>query len=150
MDEGIGEIVTTEFDYSVVISQSEDDPGVYILTRSLENFKNSQILNSEEFNDVFAEFFDEIEFNTKQKIDVEELIDKIEDIDDVNVVSVSYDLSDTSKCTVIIPTISQELLVTTNSVSIISKQKQSPLQLLSDFKNCYKLLASNSMQYIFE
>lgn len=150
VDEGIGEIVTTEFDYSVVISQSEGDPGVYILTRSLENFKNSQILNSDAFNNVFAEFFDEVEFNTKQKIDVEELIDKIEDIDDENVISVSYDLSDTSKCTVIIPSISEELSITTNSVSIISKQKESPLQLISAFKDCYKLLASNSMQYLLE
>ena len=45
VDEGIGEIVTTEFDYLVAISQSEDDPEVYILTRSLENFKNSQIFD---------------------------------------------------------------------------------------------------------
>ena len=150
VEEGIGEIVTTEFDYSVVISQSEDDPGVYILTRSLENFKNSQILNSENFNDVFNELFDEIEFNTKQKIDIEELIDKIEDIDDEDVISVLYDLSDTSKCTITIPQISQKLVVTTNSVSVISRKKQSPLQLIDDFKGCYKLLASNSMQYLLE
>jgi hypothetical protein len=150
VDEGGGTIVTTEFDYSVEVTQSDEDPEVYILTRSLDNFKNSQILDTKEFNDVFAEFFDEIEFKTKQKIDVEKLIDKIEDIDDEDTIGVSYNLSDTSKCTVTIPSISTNLLVTSNSVSITSKQKQSPLQLISVFKGCYKLLASNSIQHLLE
>ncbi len=150
IDEGVGTIVTTEFDYSVEVTQSGDDPGVYIITRSLQNFKNSQILDTEEFNEVFSELFDEIEFRTKQTINVEELIDKIEEIDDENIISVTYSVSDTSECTVLIPSISTDLFVSSNSVSIFSKQKQSPLQLISLFKNCYKQLASNSIQHLLE
>lgn len=150
IDEGGGTIVTTEFDYSVDVKQSEDDPGVYIITRSLQNFKNSQILDTEEFNNVFSDFFDELEFRTKQTIDVDELIDKIEEIDDESIISVSYNVSNTSKCKVLIPTHSTELLVTPNSVSILSNQKKSPVQLINLFRNCYIQLASNSMQYLLE
>ena len=150
IDDGVGTIITTEFDFSVEISQSEDDPGVYIMTRSLQNFKNSQILDTEEFNNVFSELFDELEFRTKQTINVEELIDKIEEIDDESIISVSYGVSDTSECTVFIPAISTELFVSSNSVSLLSKQKQSPVQLISIFKDCYIQLSSNSMQYLLE
>ncbi|MCK4619265.1 MAG: caspase family protein [Desulfobacterales bacterium] len=150
VEEGIGEIITTEFDYIVVINQSEDDAEAYLLKRSIENFKNSEIIYSEKFNEVFDEYFDEIELKTKQEIDIESLIEKIEDIDDDDVLSVSYDLSDISECTITIPSISQTLLVSGSAVLVKSRKKQSPLQLISDFKECYKQLASNSIQYLLE
>ena len=99
---------------------------------------------------MFDEYFDEIELNTKQKIDGESLIDKIEDIDDEDIISVLYDYSDTSKCTITIPSISQRLTVSENSVLIKSRKNRSPAQLITDFKECYKQLASNSMQYLLE
>ncbi len=150
VEQGIGEIVTTDFDYIVEINQSEDNAGTYVLTRSLENFKNSEIIYSDKFNEVFDEYFDEIKLSTTQKIDIERLIDKIEDIDDKDIISVSYNCSDTSKCTITIPTISQRLTVSENSVLIKSQENESPAQLISDFKECYKQLASNSIQYLLE
>lgn len=150
VDEGIGEIITTEFDYYVEVYQSDESPNIYILKRSIENFKNSEIIYSDRFNEVFDDYFDEVELKTNKKIDVESLIDKVEDIDDEDIISVSYDYSDTSKCTVTIPSISQEIFVQENYVIVKSRNKQSPIELIDNFKECYKQLASKSIQYLLE
>lgn len=145
VDDGVGEIITKDFDYFVVIQQDSDDAAGYLLTRSIENFKNSDILLSEEFNGLFEDLFDELQLRTKQKIDVEALIDSIEDLEDDEIMSVTYDSSDTSECSVFIPTINMTIEVTANSITMKSDHKQSPLQLVDGLKACNAQLATHDV-----
>ncbi len=80
VDDGAGQLSTVDFDYVVRVTQSQAKPDKYILTRSIENFKNSDILNDEEFNKIFSDTFDELEFRLKKKLNVADVIDKIEEI----------------------------------------------------------------------
>jgi len=150
VEDGLGTIVTTSFDYTVEISQSEDEAGCFMLTRSLQNFKNTEIINSENFNKVFADFFDEISFYTMQEIDVVKIIEKIEELDKEDRISVSYDYADTSKCTIKIPTLSQSLYVNEHSVIIKFEKSKSPLELSKCLQKCYQILASSEMNYLLE
>jgi uncharacterized caspase-like protein len=79
--DGVGQLSTLDFDYIISITQSKDRPDKYILTRSIENFKNSDILNKQEFNEIFKDTFDELELRLFKKLNVESVIDKIEEID---------------------------------------------------------------------
>lgn len=145
VEEGVGEIITKDFDYFVVIQQDSNDAAGYLLTRSIENFKNSDILLSEEFNELFEDFFDELHLSTKQKIDVESLIDSIEDLEDDEIMSVDYESSDTSECSVFIPSINMTIEVTANSIKMKSDHKQSPLELVDRLKACNAQLATHDV-----
>ena len=145
VDDGIGEIVTKEFDYLVVIHQHEEDAGSYVLTRSIENFKNSSIIYTDKFNDLFSECFDELTFRTRQRINIEKIIDAIEDIDDEDIISVVYSQSETSRCSIIIPSIDMTVELTTNTVTIKADQKQSPLELIDVFKTCIEQLTAHNI-----
>ncbi len=145
VEDGVGEIVTKDFDYFVVIEQHDHDAGSYVLTRSIENFKNSDIIYSEGFNDLFSEFFDELKLRTKQKINIQGLIDTIEGIDDEDIISVEYSPRDMTECTVFISPINMTLTVTTNTVAIKADKKKSPLELVDGFKACSAQLATNNV-----
>lgn len=145
VEEGVGEIITKDFDYFVVIKQDSNDAAGYLITRSIENFKNSDILFSKEFNDLFVDFFDELHILIKKKIDVEMLIDSIEELEDDEIMSAYYDNSDTSECSVFIPSINMTIEVTANSIAIKSDHKQSPLQLVDGLKACNAQLATHDV-----
>jgi hypothetical protein len=145
VEDGVGEIITKDFDYFVAIKQDSDDAAGYLLTRSIENFKNSDILLSEDFNEIFDEFFDELYLLTKQKINVEALIDSIEDLENDEIMSVEYDSSNTSECSVFIPSINITIEVTANSITLKSDHKQSPLQLVDGLKACNAQLATHDV-----
>lgn len=77
-DVGSGSIVTPDFDYSVEITLDPEDPSTALLLRKLSNIKKPQLIDSAEFEAVFARRFSDLELTLKNKINVTEWIDVLE------------------------------------------------------------------------
>lgn len=142
-ESGSGAIVTPDFTYSMEIMQSDDDAGDYRLLRKLEGFSNSSIILERDFNSIFSNHFDNLEFGLPKKVNIEELIDTIEDMDDEeSTVQVHYNPADLSSCTISLKDLDYEIKVTPDTFSITSNVQTSPVNLISAYKQTYKALLS--------
>lgn len=141
VNEGAGSISTPDFLYSVIIQQSTEDPSDYVMIRQMEGLKNSKIIDNSEFNEIFSNHFDELRFQIGNKIDIEALIDRVEDLDNENI-DVVYDDADLSYCVLKISGIAEEILVRSDSISITYYIKTSPRNLALAFKESYKAISN--------
>lgn len=142
-DKGGGSIETPDFDYSITISQSETEAGLYIITRKLENFRNSEIIFNADFNDIFSGYFDNLVFDLSKRINITELVDKIEALEEDSPIKVSYNPADLSKCRIDIDGLDYSINVTTDSISITSDYQTAPENLINAFKETHKAILSN-------
>lgn len=147
---GSGSIETPHFDYNIAISQSEENAGEYIIIRSLENFKDTEIVNKAEFNSIFSSHFDCLNFELNSTIDTEELIDKIEALESSSPISVDYNPTNLSNCKIIIDGLDYEILVDTNSISIKTNYDTNPERLIKAFKETHKVILTNPELKILE
>jgi len=145
IDDGIGQLVTIDFDYIIEISQSKEEADTYIIKRSIENFKNSDILNSDKFNKIFDKHFDELEFSLSRKIDIEEIIDLIEEIDNEELISVEYDNSDTSYCSIYMSNFNGGVELSEKTFKIVNDKKIAPKELILSCQEAYKLIGSQGL-----
>lgn len=142
-DNGGGSIETPDFDYSISISQSEVTSSEYILTRKLENFRNSEIVTNPEFNKIFSHYFDNLVFDLSKPINIIELIDKIEALEEDSSIKVNYNPSDLSNCKIEFDGLNHSIDVTQYSISINSEKRTNPQQLINAFRETRKILLSN-------
>lgn len=150
IEDGSGQLSTVDFDYVININQSQESADTYVITRSIENFKNSDILNNPEFNELFKNTFDELQLCANKKIDVESIIDKIEDIDDEESINVKYERTDTSNCTIRIKDFEGKIFVTVDTFTIQSFKKQSPQNLINSCKEVYQKIGNEGVQKMLE
>lgn len=136
IEDGYGQIVTKDFDYVIGIEQSGENPAEYIMTRRLENFKNSNILDNAVLNEIFRETFNTLTFYL-EKIDVEKIIDLIEDIDDPDNIDVEYKTSDTSSCTIRLSVLEGHIQIDENTISIIHENEKKPAELVLESTQAY-------------
>ena len=142
IEDGRGQLVTNDFDYIVSVEQSDEDPGTFVLTRSIENFKNSEILSNPLFNEIFEDTFNELQFFLSKKVNVDDLIDIVEQIDNDELVKVRYNSMDTTSCKIFLPEFTGYILVEERAFCIIEKTKTSPKNLVLNFQNVYQQLGS--------
>jgi hypothetical protein len=150
IDDGAGQLSTVDFDYIITISQSNESADTYILTRSIENFKNSDILNNPEFNELFKDTFDELELRLSKKLNVENIIDKIEEIDNDDLIKVDYEMTDTSNCRVKVKGFSGVILITENSFKVQMNTKSSPQKLVISCQGAYQTLGQQGIQKMLD
>lgn len=150
IDDGAGQLSTADFDYVITINQSEVRPDSYVLTRSIENFKNSKILNSPEFNDIFKNTFNELEFYLRKKLNIEEIIDKIENINNEEQISVEYQQTDMNNCTITINGFQGKIVLSERSFSIQMEKKNSPQDLVLSCQGAYQMLGHQGMPKMLE
>ncbi len=134
-DNGSGAIVTPDFTYYVELNQSENQPNEYILTKTLDNFTNSNLVLGKEFNSIFDGIFKKLEFKTNSDIDVDSLIDTIEEMENQENIKVEYNPSDTSTCTIIFNEFDYEIFVTSDSISFQTPYNTTPLELINAYKD---------------
>ncbi|MCX6240741.1 MAG: caspase family protein [Bacteroidetes bacterium] len=139
-DNGSGSIETPDFDYSIEIYQSEEDSGTYVLSRKIEYIKNPEIINNPLFNRTFNGTFDNLRIAVHKKIDIAKFIDKIEALEESELIDLDYDPSDLSSCTLSISGNSQTILVTGNSICFQSNSKTSPAELVEAYKKTQQAL----------
>jgi hypothetical protein len=139
IEDGYGQLVTDEFDYVIGIEQSTDKAGMYELTRTIENFRNSEILSNPNFNEIFSTSFNELKFMFR-KINVVKIIDLVELIDDADKIDVKYKSSDTTSCTIFLKDFQGSVRVTENSFSIRTIYAKSPQKLMIECQIIYKAI----------
>ena len=150
IEDGSGQLLTVDFDYVISINQSQERADTYIITRSIENFKNSDILNNPEFNELFKGTFDELKLFLNKKINVDDIIDKIEEIDNEEAISVKYDRTDTSNCTVRIKDFEGKIIIMKNAFIIQSFKKESPQKLITSCRKVYQILGNQGVQKMLD
>ena len=147
-DNGSGSIETPDFDYSIDIYQSEEDPSTYILSRKLEYIKNPEIINNTLFNRTFGSTFDNLRIAVHKRIDISKFIDAIEEFEENNLIDIDYDPSDLTSCTISISGNSQTIYVTSNSICIRAYSKSSPVELVEAYKKTQQLLIASPVYKI--
>ncbi|AZA83746.1 hypothetical protein C1637_14105 [Chryseobacterium lactis] len=146
IDGGSGQLSTVDFDYIVTINQSKKKADTYVLTKSIENFKNGAILNNPEFNQIFKDSFDELELWLNKKLDIESIIDKIEEIDNEDTISVDYERTNTNSCRIKVNGFSGEIILTGQTFKILMHHKNSPQNLVLSCQNAYQKLGHQGVQ----
>lgn len=123
---------------------------MYVLTRSIENFKNTEILSNKEFNEIFDSSFDNLEFYLSKKINVEEIIDRIEDIDNEDLISVKYERSNTKNCRISVIGFEGEIVLSERLFRIRVDDKESPKNLILLCQTGYQALLGQGIQKMLE
>lgn len=142
-DDGTGAINTPDFTYTIELMHSLENPQQYLLIRKLINFRSSEMVLKPEFNGIFSNHFEKLEFSLSKKIDIEKLIYSIEDLEVNEKIELDYDPSDLSKCTISIKGVSYDILVTSKSLSITANFKTSPHNLIMAYKETQKAILEN-------
>lgn len=141
IDLGVGSIETPDFDYSISISQSENEAEDYLIIKRLDNFKNPEIVMKPEFNEIFSTHFDSLVFDLRKEINIIKLIDKVEELEDSSI-TVKYNPSNLSKCKIIIEGLDYTINVTETSISITSEFQTTPNKLIEAFRETHKKILS--------
>lgn len=149
-DNGNGAINTPDFTYAMEIVQSDEDPQQYQLIRKLINFRSSEMALNPEFNKIFSNHFERLEFSLSKRIDIEKFIHDFEDLEDNENIELDYDPSDLSSCMISIKGIAYEVLVTPGSLSITSNYNTSPEKLINAYRETHKALLSNPSLKLLE
>ncbi|MEO8399421.1 MAG: hypothetical protein ABI550_06355 [Ignavibacteriaceae bacterium] len=141
-------IITPDFEVKVIVVQSKDDLSEYSLRVELSEFTSIAILESEELNGLFNSYFDTIELEFNNNIDIEDLIDIIEEIDSTEI-KIDYP-SDYSYVKIKLEDINKEIVISEYSFKIISEKKTKPLTLLRSLISVKNKLAGYNQLKMLE
>ena len=133
-----GRIITPDFEYAVYAMQSEDDPTEALIIEELVNVKPS-IVQKSEFNEVFDGRFSQVVFQFETEVDVAALIDQLEEPDRKDI-ELDYDHTATW-CELSIDNSELSLRMEPGELTVISKRRQSPRELIESFFEMQKLIA---------
>jgi hypothetical protein len=134
-----GRIVTPDFEFSVTCEQDRDNPGSALITRQLINISPA-IVENEAFNEVFADYFDEMTFDFNKAVNIEELIDRIEDLDS-DKIELEYP-SDCSYCDIEIEGSPLKIRITPGNLTVQTQRPASPKLLVETFFEAQKQLSA--------
>lgn len=140
---GIGAINTPDFTYTMEVTQSESNPQEYLLIRKLINFHSGEMVLNPEFNKIFSNHFERLEFAVSKKINIEELIHRIEGLEDNEVIQIDYDPSELNSCTITLKGLPYDIVVTSSTLSITSNYNTSPQNLITAYRETHKAVLSN-------
>ncbi|MBT3200183.1 MAG: caspase family protein [Phycisphaerales bacterium] len=129
--DGGGTIITPYFDYNVTVAMQLDDASGYVLRREISNIREPQQLFSEEFVQTFPNDFDTLEFETKSEISIDDLIDKIEDLEDDSI-EVTHD-KDATYCEIGLDSSNLTIHVTPRNFRLSLPHASSPKLLVESF-----------------
>lgn len=146
VEDGSGQLSTIDFDYIISITQSSSKADKFIIKRSIENFRNTDILNNVSFNTMFKSSFNELEFKLNKKLNVENIIDKIEEIDNEDLISVEYKSTDTSRCNINIKDFNGQIILSEYLFCIQMNNRTSPQNLVLSSQNAIKSIEQKGIQ----
>ncbi|HJU45505.1 MAG TPA: caspase family protein [Chitinophagaceae bacterium] len=148
IEKGIGQLSTAHFDYTISVTQSNRQADQYMMTRILENFKDSKILENRAFNKILNNHFNELVFHLDQPVNVKSIIDRIEEIGDEESILLEYDRRDLSKCNIQVHGLDGCIVLRERKLHFISNQKTSPAALAVSLKQTYDKLCYHCLPEI--
>lgn len=123
-DAGSGAITTPYFRYVSSVSQDEQVAEEVVWKRDISQITDLDQVLTENFAEAFGEVFDTVEFAPDTPIDLEEVVDRVESIEDERV-WIDYDRHLTW-CEVTLEDCDEKVRITQDSFRIIHGQSQSP------------------------
>lgn len=148
IEEGIGQLSTAHFDYTISVEQSSRQADQYMMTRILENFKDSKILENRTFNKILNNHFNELVFHLDQPVNVKSIIDRIEEMGDEENILLEYDRRDLSRCSIQVKGFDGNITLHEKKLHFFSSQKTSPAALAVSLKQTYDKLCYHCLPEI--
>ncbi len=127
-ENGIGQIATTLFDYQNTVQIDSDDLSQVVLRRQISNLKTIDVVDSGGLDEVFSNTFESVELISRHAIDLEELIDRLEELDDKDMV-IDYDRQATW-CKLSFEGLEGHMVFRSECVSLHKPQTESPSRLI--------------------
>ncbi|GEM_PF-3475766 len=140
-DKGEAMLQTKDFDFSLTMTQSQDKADLYLLTRRVFNFKNREIIYKDAFNQWFSNGLNELRFDLDQTVPIGDIIDRVEDYDKREDISVNYRITDLSDCTIVLQGVDGTLFCQARSFSIVLDTAVSPDMLVEQAQKALDRLA---------
>lgn len=129
--DGTATISTPYFSYSIRVTVDPTNPAQVIWRRTIEAIANSDSILSDPFLEVFGNRFNRLEFDMPGSIQLEDLIDRLEDMEDERI-SLDYD-PEITYCRLKIRGLSAEVTITTDTLTILHQSPVAPQTLLQSF-----------------
>ncbi len=142
LDAASGAITTPLFRYTSSAAQNPNVASEYIWQRDISHITDTDRLGADEFVEAFGKVFDTVEVTPRDPINLEQIIDRLEEIDDDRI-WLEYDRQIT-QCEITIDGCEEEIHVTSESLRIVHPQAQSPQTLVDSlFRIQSRLLIGN-------
>jgi hypothetical protein len=138
-DRGTGFVRTPDFEYSVSVDLSDDDPTTVIWRREVAGIRNPESVLGKPFQQVFGEVFDTLVFEFTQPFDLEGWVDHIEDAMPPGVKLRTA--SDCSRCDVSVAGFTGVIRLYRNRVEIQGRKTPSSKGLVEAFLHFQDLFA---------
>jgi hypothetical protein len=138
IDAGDGGIQTPSFGYSVSIDQSPDAPGEAVVLRTLDEITDLRLLESDAFQSVFGPWFDQVELQLAERLDIEGIIDHVE-ADDASPLRRRYP-PDCSSCTLWLDGEPWRVVFQGRTIAVKLDQQVTPRELLAGYLACLEAL----------
>lgn len=137
-EHGTGSIDTPYFQYSVIVCLNPDRPSEVIWQRQVTDIRDRVQVLSAPFERVFPRIFDTVEYFPPTAISVDDLIDRIEELEDDRI-TLNYDM-DATGCTLEIEEVAGQVEITASSISLTQSSDVSPKDLLQSFLDMQEMM----------
>ena len=138
-EDGSGSITTPYFRYVSAVTQNPDAPDEVVWQRDVSLISDVEQILTDEFVTAFGQLFDTVEFTPNDPIDLEQIVDRIEAIEDDRV-WIEYDRQLTF-CEVTLEGCTERIRITRESFRIVHPQAESPRVLVDSlFRVQHRLL----------
>lgn len=137
-EHGTGAIDTGFFQYSVDVTLNPDQPGEVIWRQQVTEIRDRIQVLSGSFERVFTNRFDTVEYLPPEEIDIDDFIDRIEELEDERL-KIHYDIEGTD-CRVEIDGVSGQVEVRPNSISLTQSTSVSPKDLVQAFLDMQEMM----------
>lgn len=135
---GTAAIDTPYFQYALVVCLNPEQPAEVIWQRQITDIRDRVQVLSNPFERVFPNMFDTVEYFPETTLDIDELIDRIEALEDDRI-ELNYDMEATG-CTLEIEGIDGLVEFTSNTISLSHASDISPKDLLQSFLDMQEMM----------
>ena len=130
-DAGVGMIAAPWFDYLIRATVAPNDASEVLWRRQVAEFRRPLELFASGFSSVFGNLFDTVELEPAAPIDLAGFIDQIEERA-VQTIGIDYDRN-TTWCHINLSGVMGQVRLTSDRVSLVLSQPQTPVRLLEAF-----------------
>jgi hypothetical protein len=134
--EGGAAIRTPDFEFTISYSQSDGDPAEYVVTRELTRLNTPSLIESDWFNELFDDVFEEAVFEFSGSLSVSGFIDRAERIE---ALSVKYD-PERTECRITMDGFYGGITVTDSSLTYEFYSASTPKEMAFELQDAHNLL----------
>jgi hypothetical protein len=127
-----GVLTAKDFTLEIAFALAPDDPSAYGIRRTLHSLRRSDLVESEEFNGLFAAVFSGIVFALTRGVKVEAVIDAVEARPAGDALRVSYP-SDCRHCVLAVAGVGAEVICDGTTLEMRFARTGSPRELVREF-----------------